>query len=66
MASAKHHPGSRSAAAYPHPRGADAYLSPAAIRILRETFEREAEVLVERLVERREFDGVAISPKPIR
>ena len=34
-------------------------LSPAAIRILRETFEREAEVLVERLVERREFDGVA-------
>ena len=34
-------------------------LSPAAINILRETFAREAEVLVERLVEQREFDGVA-------
>jgi hypothetical protein len=34
-------------------------LSPAAINILRETFAREAEVLVDRLVERREFDGVA-------
>ena len=34
-------------------------LSPAAIKILRETFEREAEVLVERLVEQREFDGIA-------
>jgi cytochrome P450 len=34
-------------------------LSPGAIRILRETFEREAELLVARLVEQREFDGVA-------
>ena len=34
-------------------------LSPAAINILRETFAREAEVLVDRLVERREFDGIA-------
>jgi hypothetical protein len=34
-------------------------LSPAAIKVLRETFEREAELLVARLVERREFDGVA-------
>jgi 4-methoxybenzoate monooxygenase (O-demethylating) len=34
-------------------------LSPAAIRVLRETFEREAETLIARLVERREFDGVA-------
>jgi cytochrome P450 len=34
-------------------------LSPAAIKVLRETFEREAEALIERLVERREFDGVA-------
>jgi cytochrome P450 len=33
-------------------------LSPAAIKILRETFEREAELLVARLVEQREFDGV--------
>ena len=33
-------------------------LSPAAIKILREVFDREAEVLVARLVERREFDGV--------
>jgi cytochrome P450 len=34
-------------------------LSPAAIRNLRETFEREAEVLIARLIERREFDAVA-------
>jgi cytochrome P450 len=34
-------------------------LSPAAINILRTTFEREAELLVARLVEQREFDGVA-------
>jgi 4-methoxybenzoate monooxygenase (O-demethylating) len=34
-------------------------LSPAAIKVLRETFEREAEILVTRLVEQREFDGVA-------
>jgi cytochrome P450 len=34
-------------------------LSPAAIRVLRETFEREAELLVARLVESREFDGIA-------
>jgi 4-methoxybenzoate monooxygenase (O-demethylating) len=34
-------------------------LSPAAIKVLRETFEREAELLVSRLVERREFDGIA-------
>jgi len=34
-------------------------LSPAAIKVLRETFEREAEVLVDRLVAQREFDGVA-------
>lgn len=34
-------------------------LSPAAIRMLRDTFEREAEKLIARLVERREFDGVA-------
>ena len=34
-------------------------LSPAAIRVLRDTFEREAETLIARLVERREFDGVA-------
>jgi 4-methoxybenzoate monooxygenase (O-demethylating) len=34
-------------------------LSPAAINILRETFQREAESLVARLVERREFDGIA-------
>ena len=33
-------------------------LSPAAINILRTTFEREAERLVERLVEQREFDGI--------
>jgi 4-methoxybenzoate monooxygenase (O-demethylating) len=34
-------------------------LSPAAIRILRDMFEREAEKLIARLVEQREFDGVA-------
>jgi 4-methoxybenzoate monooxygenase (O-demethylating) len=34
-------------------------LSPAAIKILRDMFEREAELLVARLVEQREFDGVA-------
>src|ERR1700731_4005345 len=34
-------------------------LSPAAIKILRETFDREAELLVDRLVEQREFDGIA-------
>jgi 4-methoxybenzoate monooxygenase (O-demethylating) len=34
-------------------------LSPAAINILRATFEREAELLVARLVEQREFDGIA-------
>jgi 4-methoxybenzoate monooxygenase (O-demethylating) len=34
-------------------------LSPAAINLLRETFAREAEALVDRLIERREFDGTA-------
>src|SRR5258708_7959252 len=34
-------------------------LSPGAIKVLRDTFEREAELLVARLVERREFDGIA-------
>src|SRR6266566_5542524 len=34
-------------------------LSPAAINVLRTTFEREAELLVMRLVEQREFDGIA-------
>jgi hypothetical protein len=34
-------------------------LSPAAIKVLRERFEREAEALIERLVDQREFDGVA-------
>ena len=34
-------------------------LSPAAIRVLRETFDREAARLIGRLVEKREFDGVA-------
>jgi 4-methoxybenzoate monooxygenase (O-demethylating) len=34
-------------------------LSPAAIKILRVSFEREAEKLIARLVEQREFDGVA-------
>ena len=33
-------------------------LSPAAINILRATFEREAELLVARLVQQREFDGI--------
>ena len=34
-------------------------MSPAAINALRATFEREAETLVDRLVARREFDGIA-------
>jgi len=34
-------------------------LSPAAINVLRETFTREAEALVDRLLDMREFDGVA-------
>jgi len=34
-------------------------LAPAAIQVLRETFKREAEALIARLVEKREFDGVA-------
>ena len=34
-------------------------MSPAAINILRATFEREAESLVSRLVDRRDFDGIA-------
>jgi hypothetical protein len=34
-------------------------LSPAAIRVLRVTFDREAERLIDRLVEKHEFDGVA-------
>jgi cytochrome P450 len=34
-------------------------LSPGAIKVLRETFEHEAELLVARLVESREFDGIA-------
>lgn len=34
-------------------------LSPAAINVLRERFAREADALVDRLVEQREFDGVA-------
>ncbi|MGC1560436.1 MAG: cytochrome P450, partial [Bradyrhizobium sp.] len=34
-------------------------LAPAAIQVLRKTFEREAEALIARLVEKREFDGVA-------
>jgi cytochrome P450 len=34
-------------------------LSPAAINILRETFQHEAELLVAHLVEQREFDGIA-------
>jgi 4-methoxybenzoate monooxygenase (O-demethylating) len=33
-------------------------LSPAAINILRETFQREAELLIAHLVEQREFDGI--------
>jgi cytochrome P450 len=39
-------------------------LSPGAIKVLRETFDREAEALVARLVERREFDGVADLAEP--
>jgi 4-methoxybenzoate monooxygenase (O-demethylating) len=39
-------------------------LSPAAIRILKEAFEHEAELLVARLVEQREFDGVADLAEP--
>jgi 4-methoxybenzoate monooxygenase (O-demethylating) len=34
-------------------------LSPAAINVLRESFSREAESLVDRLVQNREFDGIA-------
>jgi 4-methoxybenzoate monooxygenase (O-demethylating) len=34
-------------------------LSPAAINVLRETFAREADALIDRVVEQREFDGVA-------
>ena len=34
-------------------------LAPAAIQVLRETFKREAEALIARLVEKLEFDGVA-------
>ena len=34
-------------------------LSPGAIKVLRETFEREAEILITRLVESHEFDGIA-------
>ena len=34
-------------------------LSPMAIKVLRESFEREAEALIARLLDRREFDGVA-------
>jgi len=34
-------------------------LSPAAINVLRTAFEREAEALVDRLVDKREFDGIA-------
>jgi len=34
-------------------------LSPGAINVLRETFSREAESLVDRLVRKREFDGIA-------
>src|SRR6201996_7597061 len=34
-------------------------LSPAAINVLRETFAREAEALVDRLVEQGEFEGIA-------
>src|ERR1700761_7333795 len=37
-------------------------LSPAAINALRETFAREAEALVDRLLEKREFDGIAGIP----
>ena len=41
-------------------------MSPAAINVLRTTFDREAEVLVDRLVDKREFDGLPISPKRFR
>jgi cytochrome P450 len=34
-------------------------LSPAAIKVLRETFDREAEALIAHLAERREFDAIA-------
>src|ERR1700684_1831549 len=34
-------------------------MSPGAITILRETFDREAESLIGRLLEQREFDGIA-------
>src|SRR6201994_1148615 len=34
-------------------------LAPAAIQVLRETFKREAELLIDRLVAKREFDGIA-------
>ena len=36
-------------------------LAPAAIQMLRETFTREAESLIAKLVEKREFDGIAVS-----
>jgi cytochrome P450 len=39
-------------------------LSPGAIKVLRETFEREAELLVARLVESREFDGIGDLAEP--
>jgi 4-methoxybenzoate monooxygenase (O-demethylating) len=39
-------------------------LTPAAINVLRASFEREAEVLVARLVEAREFDGIADLAEP--
>jgi 4-methoxybenzoate monooxygenase (O-demethylating) len=39
-------------------------LSPMAIKVLRETFDREAEALIERLAEKREFDGVADLAEP--
>jgi cytochrome P450 len=39
-------------------------LSPAAINVLRTTFEREAELLIARLVDEREFDGIADLTEP--
>jgi 4-methoxybenzoate monooxygenase (O-demethylating) len=39
-------------------------LSPAAINVLRTTFEREAEALIARLVDAREFDGIADLTEP--
>jgi 4-methoxybenzoate monooxygenase (O-demethylating) len=39
-------------------------LSPAAINVLRTSFAHEAEALVERLVEQREFDGIADLAEP--